>query len=83
MKSSITVRVNRRVIFIVAGDCACLIQENAEKLPQMPDALFCYTQKITINHSCMNMTDVCLICLLQFDANSCIKNKFKLLRMAS
>ena len=81
MKRSITVRVNRRVIFIVAGDCASLTEEI--QLPQMPDAFFCYAQKITINHSCMNMTDVCLICLHQFDANSCIKNKFKLLRMAS
>ena len=34
MKRSITVRVNRRVIFIVAGDCASLIQEMQKGCPR-------------------------------------------------
>ena len=83
MKRSITVRVNRRVIFIVAGDCASLIQEMQKSYPRCQMRYFVIPKKIAINHSCMNMTDVSLICLLQFDANMCIKNKFKLLRMAS
>ena len=33
MKRSITVRVNRRVISIVAGDCAILIQEMQKSYP--------------------------------------------------
>ena len=38
----------------------------AEKFPQIR---FCYAKKITINHSCMYMTHVRLMYLLQFDAN--------------
>ena len=52
----------------------------AEKLPRY---VFCYTQKITFNHSCMQMTHVRLIYLLQSNANSCIKTKFKLLTITS
>ena len=79
MKRSITVRVKR---FIVGGDCASLIQDTQKSYTRY---VFCYTQKITINHSCMHMTHVRLIypLLLQSDANSCIKNKFKLLTMTS
>ena len=62
-----------------------LCKSDTRYAEKFPIYVFCYTQKITINHSCMHMTRVRLIylLLLQSDANSCIKNKFKLLTMTS